>query len=57
VSDSQSLQAAADSLSALVIRKRLDYWTFLLGPKFSKRERSSFNLNRFYSISQIEYWS
>jgi len=55
VSDSQSLQAAADSLSALVIRKRLDYWTFLLGPKFSKRERSSFNLNRFYSISQIEY--
>jgi hypothetical protein len=31
------LQAAADRLSAEVIAKQLDYWTFLLGPKFSKK--------------------
>ncbi len=30
-------KAAADSLSAEIIRKRLDYWTLVLGPKFSKR--------------------
>src|ERR1700737_4865596 len=28
-----ALQAAADKLSAEIIRKRLDYWTFILGPK------------------------
>src|SRR6266436_714830 len=49
------LQAAADRLSAEIIRKQLDYWTFLLGPKFSPRERSQMNLSRFYSITQIEY--
>ena len=49
------LQAAADRLSPEVIRKRLDYWTFLLGPKFSKKERSQMNLLRFYAIAQIEY--
>jgi hypothetical protein len=40
------LQAAADRLSAEIIRKQLDYWTFLLGPKFSKKERSQTNLSR-----------
>lgn len=49
------LQAAADRLSAEVIGKQLDYWTFLLGPKFSKKERSQMNLSRFYAIAQIEY--
>jgi hypothetical protein len=49
------LQAAADRLSAEIIRKQLDYWTFLLGPKFSKKERGQMNLSRFYSIAQIEY--
>lgn len=38
-----------------IIRRQLDYWTFLLGPKFSKRERSQMNLSRFYSMAQIEY--
>jgi hypothetical protein len=50
-----ALQAAADRLSPQIIRKQLDYWTFLLGPKFSKKERGQMNLSRFYAISQIEY--
>jgi hypothetical protein len=49
------LQAAADGLSAEIIGKQLDYWTFLLGPKFSKKERSQMNLSRFYAIAQVEY--
>jgi hypothetical protein len=49
------LQAAADRLSPEIIRKRLDYWTFLLGPKFSAKERQQLNLSRFYAIAQIEY--
>ena len=35
VSDVAALQATADKLSPEIIRKRLDYWTFVLGPKFS----------------------
>src|SRR5205823_13418362 len=34
---------------------QLDTWPFLLGPKFSKNERSQMNLSRFYAIAQIEY--
>jgi DNA-binding PadR family transcriptional regulator len=55
VSNPKALQAAADRLSPQLIRQRLDYWTFLLGPKFSERERKAMNLSRFYAISQIEY--
>ena len=55
VSDRAALQAAADRLSAKVIRERLEYWTLVLGPKFSKRERQAFNLHRFYAVAQIEY--
>jgi hypothetical protein len=55
VDDVVALQAAADRLSPQIVRKQLDYWTFLLGPKFSKRERSQMSLSRFYSMAQIEY--
>jgi hypothetical protein len=55
VDNAAELQAAADRLSAEIIGKQLDYWTFLLGPKFSKKERSQMNLSRFYAIAQIEY--
>jgi hypothetical protein len=55
VDDVAALQAAADRLSPEIIRKRLDYWTLILGPKFSKRERQQMNLSRFYAIAQIEY--
>jgi hypothetical protein len=50
-----ALQAAADRLSPTIIRKQLDYWTLIVGPKFSKKERSAMGLSRFYSIAQIEY--
>jgi len=55
VDDTAALQAAADRLSPAIIRKQLDYWTFILGPKFSKKERGRMNLSRFYAIAQIEY--
>ncbi len=55
VDDVAALQAAADRLSPGIIRKQLDYWTLILGPKFSKRERGQMNLSRFYAIAQIEY--
>ena len=55
VDDVVALQAAADRLSPQIIRKQLDYWTFLLGPKFSKKERSQMNLSRFYALAQVEY--
>jgi hypothetical protein len=51
----QQLQAVADRLGPELIRKQLDYWTLILGPKFSHKERSAMNLSRFYAINQIEY--
>jgi hypothetical protein len=55
ISDPKALQAAADKLSASTIEKRLNYWTWLLGPKFSEKDRTTMNLKRGYSINQIEY--
>jgi hypothetical protein len=55
VDDVAALQAAADKLSADIIRQRLDDWTLILGPKFSAKERKQFHLSRFYAIAQIEY--
>jgi hypothetical protein len=55
VDDVAALQAAADRLHPPMIRKQLDYWTLILGPKFSKKERSQMRLSRFYAIAQIEY--
>jgi len=55
VDDVAALQGAADRLTGKVIGERLDYWTLLLGPKFSKRERGGINLHRFYAVHQIEY--
>jgi hypothetical protein len=55
VNDVAELQAAADRLSPQIIRKQLDYWTLILGPKFSNKERGQISLSRFYSIAQIEY--
>jgi len=55
IEDPSVLQALADELSYEIIKKRLDYWTFALGPKFNKNEKKTMKLNRFYSICQIEY--
>jgi hypothetical protein len=52
--DVQALQAAADQLDPEVIRQRLDYWTLVLGPKFSKKDRTAINLRRAYSLNQVE---
>ena len=51
--DIAALQAAADRLSPAVIRQQLDYWTLILGPKFSKKERGQINLSRFYAIHML----
>ena len=55
VADPQALQAAAHRLSPEIIRQRLDHWTFVLGPKFSQKDRAAINLQRHYSLNQIEY--
>ena len=53
-SDPKALQAAADQLTAAIIEERLNYWSWLLGPKFSQKDRKAVNLDRKYSINQIE---
>jgi hypothetical protein len=55
VADPEALQAAADHLSPEIIRPRLDYWTLVLGPKFSKKDRTAIPLHRQYSLNQVEY--
>jgi hypothetical protein len=50
-----ALQATADRLSPEIIHERLDYWTLVLGPKFSKKDRIAINLRRAYSLNQVEY--
>lgn len=55
VANPKTLQAAADALSARIIRTRLEYWTLVVGPKFSKKDRQAVNLGRHYSLQQVEY--
>src|SRR5258708_5049242 len=55
VDEVKQLQAAADRISPEVIRKQLDYWTLIVGPKCSKKELAAMNLSRFYAVHQIEY--
>jgi len=55
VADAHALQAAADALSAKLIRSRFDYWTLIVGPKFSKADRHATPLSRYYSLQQLEY--
>ena len=54
VSDPQALQAAADHLSATIIRQRLEYWTGIVGPTFSKTDRAALCLRRDYSLNRVE---
>jgi hypothetical protein len=55
VADPTTLQAAADTLSAKIIRTRLEYWSLVVGPKFSNKDRHAINLGRYYSLQQVEY--
>lgn len=57
VADPSFLQRASGRFTPERIRQRLEYWTFLLGPKFSKKESSRMGLHRYYFISQIEWCS
>ena len=41
--------------SGELIQKRLNYWTVLLGPKFSERDRRRAKLERSYYVHQVEY--
>lgn len=53
--DPAAVQTAADNLTSQMIAERLDYWTLIVGPKFSKQERNRMNLRRFYVMAQMEY--
>lgn len=55
VEEAAQLQAMADELSGETIQRRLNYWTFLLGPKFTKEDRRSAKLERSYYLHQVEY--
>jgi hypothetical protein len=56
VDNARVLQRAANQFNARTIRQRLNYWTFLLGPKFSERERLACGgLRRSWAIQQVEY--
>jgi len=54
--DPARLQAAADGLSAQVLQQRIDYWTLIVSPKFSPKERAAAGgLHRLYVVEQVEY--
>jgi len=56
VADPIQFQAAADRLDGQTLQQRIDYWTYILAPKFSARERAACGgLRRLYVIEQIEY--
>jgi hypothetical protein len=55
VDNPKALQQASDRLTPELLKERFDSWTFLLGPKFSKRERKAMDLRRFYAFCQVEY--
>jgi hypothetical protein len=50
-----STTSGRDALSTKLIRTRLDYWKLIVGPKFSKQDRQTINLGRYYSLQQVEY--
>ena len=56
VADPAKLQAAADRLDGPTIQARIDYWAYILAPKFSPKERAACGgLHRLYVMEQIEY--
>ncbi len=56
VADPAKLQAAADRLDGKILQQRIDYWTLIVAPKFSAKERAACGgLHRLYVMEQIEY--
>lgn len=54
--DTRALQRAANALSAKIIEARLNYWAWILGPKFSAAEREQLGpLRRQWYVQQAEY--
>jgi hypothetical protein len=41
VADPKALQVAADRLSPEIIRQQLDHRTWVVGPKFSQKDRAA----------------
>jgi hypothetical protein len=60
VADPKVLQAAAERFRADIIRKRLDYWTWFVGPNSPKptARRSTYLVTtRFSRLNILEIWS
>ena len=56
VADPAKLQAAADRLAGKILQERIDYWTLIVAPKFSPKERAACGgLHRLYVMEQLEY--
>jgi len=56
VEDAAKLQGAADGLNGQILQERIDYWTLIVAPKFSAKERQACGgLHRLYVMEQIEY--
>jgi hypothetical protein len=56
VADPAKLQAVADQLDGPTLQQRIDYWTLIVAPKFSAKERAACGgLHRLYVMEQIEY--
>ena len=56
VKDVDALQTAAECFGADIIEERLEYWSHLVGPKFSPKERKACNgLHRLWAVNQVEY--
>jgi hypothetical protein len=56
VAEPKALQRAANQFQAKTIRPRLNYWSLVLGPKFSAKEKLACKgLHRSWAIQQVEY--
>jgi len=53
--EENTIREASNKFTAEIIRKQLDYWSFVVSPKFSQEERQKMNLRPAYYIAQIEY--
>lgn len=56
VDDPEFLQNASNEINSSLIESRFNYWSFLLGPKFSRNEREKLKgPRRYWCFSQVEY--
>ena len=56
VDDRDSLQRASDRMNAIMVERQFNHWAFLLGPKFSRKERLALGgMRRYWCFAQVEY--